>query len=395
MLLAQSKKIVGFLLLLTILLLIIQFTAQSQTWPTNRAPITYEQLVDTSQFNLFPSSNKHTRVTDIAHARDDRLFIVEKTGVIKIDQPFRQSHIFLDIRDRVDASGYELGLFSLAFAHDFATSGRFFVSYVGTTEQLGRSFIISSFTLSDDPDKADVSSEQYLLIVKERTPDHNGGGLIVSPLDGNIYVGVGDDWDKAQSQIDSPKGKVLRLAVADIDWNMPFTLEPWVDSFMAVETTIVASGLRNPWQVTMNPTTGDLFVGEVGGAKWEEINVIPAGATGINFGWPCFEGPEQVETEPPCDTLQSVTPPLHVYDHEQGCSVIGGDFLPDGRYVFGDHCTREVFTLSENANGWQVSMVGILPESSRALTAFGLDYEGQIYAGSLEVVGPYFRLHIP
>lgn len=395
MFLTQSKKLTLLLALFISMLISVNRATNKQTWPTNREPITYNQLFDSSQFSTFPSSNTFTRVTDIGHAGDERLFIVEKIGLIRIDYPLNQPATFLDIRDKVTSFGYEQGLFSLAFATDFATSGRFFVSYTGITEEVGNALIISSFTLSDNPNQADPLSEQRLLIIKEHTPDHNGGGLIVNPKDGNIYVGIGDDWDKTQAQSNSPKGKVVRLNTANIDWQSPLVFEPWADSYSAVETTILASGLRNPWQITIHPITNDLFIGEVGGAKWEEINLIPNGSVGLNFGWPCLEGPDEADSEPPCDGNETFTLPIHAYDHEQGCTIIGGEFLADGRFIFGDHCTWDVFTLSGHGDGWKVTHIGKLPESRGGLATFGIDYTGQIYAGTIAVFGPYFHLNIP
>jgi hypothetical protein len=166
----------------------------------------------------------------------------------------------------------------------------------------------------------------------------------------------------------------------------------------------LARGLRNPWRFAFDPLHGHLYIGDVGDRLYEEINVMTYGLSDVNYGWPCLEGP--VEKDPDYHGCLGVTErsaqPAYYYSHEAGCAVIGGvvyrhrlDPAISPRFIFGDACSREIFTISDATGEWVVEKLGVLPSEAYALTTFGTDKNGVVYAGTLGSQSPLYQLQIP
>jgi glucose/arabinose dehydrogenase len=317
------------------------------------------------------------RPVDIQPANDGsgRLFIIEKLGYIRVyengqllDAPF------LDITDRVNDSGNEMGLLGLAFHPDYEQNGYFYVNYTGD----GGNTRISRFQASGN--SADSNSETVLLIIDQPFPNHNGGALAFGP-DGYLYAGLGDgglagDPHKNGQNIASLLGKILRIDVNngnpyDIPSDNPFGNEVW------------AYGLRNPWRISFDRLTGDLWIGDVGQGQWEEIDYLPAGSQGgANFGWSIMEGNHGYDGE----AQPGLILPAAEYSHsEGGCSVTGGyvyrGAMPEwqGIYLYGDYCTGYVWGLIPSGNGWQSQLMF---ETGLTITSFGQDESGEVYLAS-------------
>lgn len=324
----------------------------------------------------------------IANAGDgsDRLFIVGKQGEIWIISNGQiSSALFLDITDRVNSNGPERGLLGLAFHPNFDENGYFYVNY---TDNNGGNTVISQFNVSENPNRANHSSELVLLKIEQPHQLHNGGNLVFGP-DGLLYIGIGDgglgadDELKAQSD-DDYLGKLLRI---DVDDEKPYTVPD--DNPIILEygrTEIWAKGLRNPWSFAFDAFTGELYIADVGHNTWEEINYLPPGySTLANFGWNYFEGHQPFRGAPP--EGQSFITPIFEYKHTLGrCAVIGGDVyrgknLPEwqGVYFYGDLCTGEIFGLIRLGDGKWSSR--LLYDLGTQITAFGTDENGEIYVG--------------
>lgn len=325
-----------------------------------------------------------TRPVEIQPANDgtNRLFIIEKPGRIRIYENGQTlPAAFLDITDRVDDSSNEMGLLGLAFHPDYEQNGYFYVNYTGE----GGHTHISRFHAGGYT--ADPASEQALIIVEQPFPNHNGGGLAFGP-DGYLYVALGDgglagDPYKNGQNTSSLLGKILRIDVNHgekyaIPAGNPFGTEVW------------AYGLRNPWRISFDKASGDLWIGDVGQGAWEEIDYLPAGsAPGANFGWSIMEGNHGYDGEAQPGLLL----PAVEYSHDFGCSVTGGfvyrGSMPEwqGIYLYGDYCTGNVWGLM-NVNGeWQNQL---LFEAVGNITSFGQDEDGEIYIASDS--GDIFRL---
>ncbi len=283
---------------------------------------------------------------------DDRVFVVEQGGLVKIVG----GGTFLDISGET-LSGSERGLLSMAFAPDYATSGLFYVFLtsrpsgdVEVREYRGSTLVR---TLLDEPHSAS---------------NHNGGQLQFGP-DGALYASIGDNADSATAtNPSSPFGKIHRIVLG------------------TGASQIWSSGLRNPWRFSFDRATGDLVIGDVGGGAYEEINWsrAPNAGQGVNYGWPCNEGANGADA---CGTRAA-------FWHENGpfCAIVGGYVVRDaglpslnGRYLYGDNCNANLWSAALGAGGSVETGLQVA-----SLSSFGEDRCGRLYAASLQ--GPVYRI---
>ncbi|RMF23902.1 MAG: T9SS C-terminal target domain-containing protein [Bacteroidetes bacterium] len=336
-----------------------------------------------------------TRPVDIASAGDERLFVVEQTGRIKIiDGEGNVLPVpFLDIDDRVNSGANERGLLGLVFHPNYAENGYFYVNY---TDNSGGDTRISRFRVSaDDPNRADPASEVILLEIDQPFSNHNAGDLAFGP-DGYLYVPTGDGGsggdpgNRAQNP-QSLLGKMLRFDLGpDGDqWNIPAD-NPFVGN-PDVRDEIWALGLRNPWRISFDRLTGDLWIADVGQDAWEEIDFVPAPVEGgLNFGWRCYEGNHPFNTGN-CPPIDSFTFPIHEYanNFSTGCSVTGGFVYrgcayPElyGHYLYTDFCTGKFWVLRpDGQGGWENFEIANL--ANQEYSSFGEDRNGELYVAAL------------
>ncbi len=318
-----------------------------------------------------------SRPVDVQAANDGsgRLFIVEKQGDIRVYENEKLLDApFLDITDRVNMGGNEMGLLGLAFHPNYENNGFFYVNYTGT----GGNTRISRFQASGN--FADPASETVLLVIEQPYENHNGGALAFG-LDGYLYAGLGDggaggDPHKNAQNTQSLLGKILRLDVNNGD---PYA----IPSGNPFGTEVWAYGLRNPWRISFDRVTGDLWIGDVGQNQWEEIDYLPVSwGSGANFGWSVMEGNHAYDSEPQSGMLL----PAMEYSHaEGGCSVTGGYVYRgtisawNGVYLYGDYCSGKVWALILVNGQWQSQ---VMFETGGTITSFGQDEAGEIYLAS-------------
>lgn len=327
----------------------------------------------------------------LTHAFDDRLFVIEQIGRIRIIENGQLlPQPFLDLLDRVGSVGNEQGLLSIAFHPQYAQEGspgfgKFYVNYTN----YGGDTHISRFSVDpDDPNLADKNSEVVLLTVDQPYPNHNGGLLAFGP-DGYLYAGLGDGGS-ANDPLNSGQnpntllGTILRLDVSD--GGETYTIppdNPFVGDSNGLDE-VWAYGLRNPWRFSFDHVTGDLYIADVGQNLWEEVSFQPGTSQGgENYGWNIMEGTHCFLGED-CDQTGLVLP-IAEYGHDQGCSVTGGyvyrgQDYPEmtGNYFFGDFCTGIIWRVyPDGAGNWE--MVKVL-DSDLILTSFGEDVRGELYA---------------
>jgi glucose/arabinose dehydrogenase len=316
---------------------------------------------------------------------DDRLFIVEKGGVIRVmqggallDDPF------LDLSGLV-SGGSEQGLLGLAFPPDYGSSGRFVVHYT----DLDGDTRVSLFQVSDDPNHADPASESVVLTAEQPGPTHNGGQILFGP-DGLLYIGLGDggsrdgeDRGRGQSLADL-LGSVLRI---DVRSGSGYTV-PDDNPFVGTEGArpeIWSYGLRNPWRFSFDRGTGDLYIADVGERMWEEVNRARTGegaGRGANYGWSRMEGSRCLVEG--CDQ-NGLTLPVVQYDHADGCAVTGGyvyrgSTIPQlqGQYLYADFCKGWVRSFPAAGDpGQPVDWPALSPGDN--ITSFGEDAAGELY----------------
>ncbi len=315
-----------------------------------------------------------------------RLFVVEQGGRIRVIGPDGrlQPAAFLDISGRI-SSGGERGLLGLAFHPRFPADPRFFVDY---TDPNGDT-VVSSFTVPRGPGPADAAepgSERVLLRIHQPYPNHNGGSLAFGP-DGDLYIGTGDGGSGGDPQgngqrLDTLLGKLLRIDVDSASGGRPYGI-PAGNPFASGggDPEIWAYGLRNPWRFSFDRLTGDLWIGDVGQASWEEVDHTRRGTSPpVDYGWNRMEGSHCYPPGQACDPA-GLTLPLAEYGHDQGCAVTGGYVARSasagalaGVYVFGDFCSGRIWGLAAAGPDRQDPV--LLLDSGRSISSFGEDETG-------------------
>jgi len=323
-----------------------------------------------------------------------RLFVVEREGYIRIlnlvDNSVNPTR-FLDIDD-LTTTGGERGLFSMAFDPDYESNGRFFVSYTNTSGDL----VLARYEVdSIDPEVADESTRQELLVVPHPGSANHNGGQIQFGGDGHLYWSIGDGGDGDGAMDDATMlGKIHRLDVshdAAPFVSVPPTNPNYDDGMDDIEY-VWAKGLRNPWRFSFDRLTGDLYIGDVGADSREEVSFAPATSPGgENYGWNTFEG-FRCNKSPCPNPPTGFTMPVHDYPHVGGgCAVMGGYVyrgcaMPDlaGTYFFSDLCSAFVRTI-EVIGGAAVNLTDRTNDAKSAganfvgVNSWGEDARGEIY----------------
>jgi len=325
------------------------------------------------------------------------IVVVEQRGtIVRVVRGVASPSPFLDIRDRVKADSSEPGLLSIAFSPGYATDRTAYVFY--NSKQGNGDIRISAFSHpAGDPSRLDPASERILLEIRKPWENHNGGLLQFGP-DGMLYASVGDGDSGvlnrpgafAQSR-DELLGNILRIDPREDGYGVPPD-NPFV-GVAGVRPEIWAYGLRNPWRFWIDAPTRRMLIGDVGLGQREELDLVPAGASGLNFGWPCLEGSVPFDGTSTC--AGAVAPVWESDRSDGGCSVIAGVVVRDprlpaleGRFLLGDFCTGRIAALSipkdvvvaEDDLGLRV------PE----LASFGVDGAGAVYVTS--TAGAVYRI---
>jgi len=366
---------------------------------------------------------------------DDRLFILERPGRILVyENGALLPDAFLDLTAVVDTGGVgagnEGGLLGLAFDPDFATNRAFYVYY--TIDGSGGDALTSRLSrILVDPGDADAAlpgSEKVLLEVGQPSANHNGGTILFGH-DDMLYFGLGDgggqnDPDENGQDVTTLLAKMLRLDVSFSDSQDDYAI-PADNPFVGpdgVRDEIWALGLRNPYRFSFDRLTGDLYIGDVGQNRVEEVDVQAAASLGgENYGWDVMEGTEcfsggQNGSEPPCFD-SSLTEPVFEYLHDSPpgtfCNVAGSitggvvyrgmDGGLFGQYLFADFNCSGIWSFEWDGGTGIVGgslvdrTVEFTPDVSSIVSpvAFGEDGQGEVYVADLRfggTTGEVFRL---
>ncbi|MCB8925944.1 MAG: PQQ-dependent sugar dehydrogenase [Ardenticatenaceae bacterium] len=378
----------------------------SEPLPVAAAPSTTLDL----SFSLFSDGvTLPTAIANTGVSADGRLFITQQGGQIRVltaDGTVLATP-FLNIASKVSLFG-ENGLLGLTFDPDYDTNGYFYIYYTRLSD---RNNILARYQVSSDPNVADASSEQILITVVEPKDGHNGGALAFGP-DGYLYVAIGDGGLPGNDTIPPSEpqdrtsllGKILRLDVAQSTIHAPdcgsahYTIpsdNPFRDGAGGDCDEVWALGFRNPWRISFDRATGDLYIADVGENVREEINFQPASSSGgENYGWPCYEG-EGTRYEPLCQAV-SYTFPVFSYGHENGnCSVTGGYVYRGqqypamvGHYLFADFCSAYVWNLHPEGSGWEAHAYDFKTSLVWPST-FGENGQGELFVGDLSTGSIY------
>lgn len=334
---------------------------------------------------------------NLKFTNDNTLFVVERDGLIQIvdtngnvgDTPF------LDIDVNVTDAGGEQGLLGLAFHPNYDTNGFFYVNYINNVDDT----VISRFTRLDAT-SADPNSEVELLYISQPYSNHNGGDMAFGP-DGYLYISTGDggaggDPENRAQDLTTHLGKILRIDVnvtpqqiIDGTTYLIPSDNPFVSNPNALDE-IWAYGLRNPWKFSFDKLTGDLWIGDVGQAEIEEINRVASTASGINYGWRCYEGDSFYDQSIGCSG--PFTFPVSQYSHSGNgafkCSITGGyryrgteQSTLAGLYFFADYCSNEIGFLEQNGGSWDMTFSEQFQGTN--WSCFGEDTNGELYIAGI------------
>ncbi|HET8810315.1 MAG TPA: PQQ-dependent sugar dehydrogenase [Flavobacteriaceae bacterium] len=328
---------------------------------------------------------------------DDRIFVVEKGGKVKILNPNGSVNPvpFLDISGQVSTGG-ERGLLGLVFHPNFASNGYLYVNYTDTNGDTQ----VSRFTVNGvNPNNVILSTELPIIDFSQPFSNHNGGDLAFGP-NGYLFIATGDggsggDPGNRAQDLSVLLGKILRIDVDNpsggnnygIPPNNPFVSDP-----NALDE-IWAYGLRNPWRFSFDTVGGNIWIGDVGQENVEEINRQSITAAGVNYGWRCYEGSQAYNTSG-CPPVNQLTFPIAEYSSASGsgnCSVTGGfvyrgsvytDIL--GLYFFADYCSGMIGTIDASGN---VINHG---NYNGNWVSFGKDSTGELYI--IDIGGSIYKI---
>ncbi len=341
-------------------------------------------------------------------------YVAQQGGLIRvIKDGVLQGTPFLNVGPWI-VSGGEQGLLGLAFPPNYASTGRFFVSFTRSPDgqtvvaRFSRSgtplvadpgsYFPLKWSADPDPGEADSVPQQY---IPQPFANHNGGCIAFGP-DGYLYIsrgdgGSGNDPGHNAQNVTELLGKVLRIDInVPIENDEGFVVPPGNAGLPRPE--IWALGLRNPWKFSFDdPTkggTGAIVIADVGQDLIEEIDYGPAGQSGRNYGWRNFEGNRENITDKPL--ASAPIPPLFEYGHNIGRSISGGyvyrgNAMPDlrGRYVFADYVTRRLWSLTYTVNPGtgEATATAVFEHTGEVggsnvlgnVSGFGVDAAGELY----------------
>ena len=336
---------------------------------------------------------QNLRPLEMTHAADgsNRIFVAAQIGKIYVfpnDPNATLASVFLDFSDRVQPFPVddEEGLLGFVMHPKFKENGYLYVYY---TSREPRISYLSRFQRSKkDPSKADPDSEMVIMRIPQPFSNHNGGPMVFGN-DGYLYMGLGDGGGRndpiAHGQnLETLMGSIIRIDVdkksAGKNYSVPSD-NPFVGQ-KGVLPEIYAYGIRNPWRISVDRPTGNIWIGDVGQDLWEEINLLKRGA---NYGWSVREASYNFNNRV-ADSSRELTEAIWEYDHRIGKSITGGHVyrgsaLPElqGSYLYADYVTGKIWALQyDHKKGTVISNLGI-QDGGIPVLSFGQDEQGEVY----------------
>lgn len=335
------------------------------------------------------------RPVQITHAGDgsDRLFVVEQPGRVMVfpnSPDVKKAEVFIDLTDPVNDATNEEGLLSVAFHPNYKENGRFFVYYSAGDPR--RSVIAEGKASEDNPNRARPGL-QVVLEQPQPAWNHNGSTLLFGP-DGMLYASfgdggaAGDPWNNAQDTTNL-LGSVIRIDVDNKDAGRGYSIP--ADNPITIEQhqqnpklrrELWAWGLRNVWRMSFDRTTGELWAGDVGQNKWEEVSILRKGG---NYGWKVREGAHRFGRNSTKNS-EAFVEPVFEYNHKKGLSITGGHVYRgpqsalQGLYMCGDYVTRRLWIMRPNGmNPVEDVREFDLGRDGAFVASFGEDEAGEMY----------------
>ena len=326
-------------------------------------------------FGWIPGRGTRTGLV-LEHA--GKIRIAEKNG----DEETRR--LFLDISSIVRRGG-ATGLLGFAFHPDFGNDRRYYIKYQ-VVENGVISTVIDERRMLPKRDEDSGQPARQIIKIASVTQDHNGGSIGFGP-DGFLYFGMGDTGPQRDPQghgqdMSILLGKLLRIDVDHSDGSLGYAI-PADNPFVGkdgVRPEIWAYGFREPWRISWDSKTKDLWLGDVGQDRIEEVGIVRRGE---NHGWNVYEG-HQAYSERFRREGETYVPPVLSYSHRIGLSVTGGEVYHgkkapkmEGWYVFGDYDSRRIWALTQQDR--KLGKVVEIARSPARITSFARDDEGELY----------------
>ena len=364
-----------------------------------------EPLPQVELINAFPRLTFDRPITAKSpQSGDSQLYLAEQKGrILRLPQDRETDNIevFLDISDRKTYVANEEGLLGFAFHPQFDSNGKVYVYY---TQHQPRRSVISEMVKDESTHTLDLASERVILEIPQPYGNHNSGSIEFGP-DGHLYIGLGDGGsandphDNAQN-LRSLLGKILRIDVNSRDSGLEYGIprnNPFRGAGSGIRAEIWAFGLRNPWGLSFDTDSGELWVADVGQNKWEEINIIVRGG---NYGWNTYEG-FHLFKEPAAKAVNTIFPIMEyphspqydeqaTFPHGPGLSITGGrvyrgKLFPElnGIYFYGDFAMGTLWGLRfEHGKVTHQDVVAEMPANlkpRRSISGFACDANGEVY----------------
>lgn len=340
---------------------------------------------------------------DVKNCGDNRLFVPCQDGrvwVINADGTLRPTP-FLDISSKVLIGG-EDGILGMAFSPNYKTNGKFYLYYIGTVAGQATTFVEQYTVSAADSNIADPSSALTILTQTQPENTHAGGNIMFGK-DGYLYINIGDgilehDGLKAGQDLTTLLAKILRIDVSNSSTGQRYAIPPtnpfYNNNTPGIKKEIWAFGVRNPWRASVDRLTGDIWIGDVGDAVYEEVNYRPVGqaapAAGINYGWSIVEGDSCYDPAVGCDKT-GITMPLYQYEHPAGNGgcVIGGYVYRSvqsralfGTYIFADWVLKWIKGIKQTGGVVTGPVIDFLDNTQMPAAgpiSFGEDWMGDQY----------------
>ena len=328
---------------------------------------------------------------DLRMAPGDKstFYVAERGGRIrKIARGATMASDFLTFPAGTINSAGEGGFLGFAFHPKWASGTReVYLSYTTFGGSTGMRSMIAKARSSDGGQTLDAATIDPLLTLEQPYTNHNGGGIAFGS-DGLLYVGFGDGGNandplRAGQDRNTLLGKFIRIDVSRAEAPLKYGIPP-SNPYAAGggRREIYALGFRNPWRWSFDPATFDLWAGDVGQGRYEEIDVVRLGG---NYGWSVREGAHCFPSGTMCQTLGLFDPVLE-YPRSDGQSITGGyvyrgSSLPGlvGKFIFGDFETGNIWSLEDDGRG-TVGKKLLATVPAKSLASFGQDADGEIYA---------------
>lgn len=372
-------------------------TCKAPARPPSDAPIAFEEVYGPVNLGI-------PMMVAQAPGNPNKWFVAQRQGALvsfNVTAPGANPDVVGNIATACGGAvgqGGEGGFLGFAFHPKFATNGKIYVSWTRTSGAPGGFDSIVSELHSPNAGVSIDTCKTILGPFPQPFSNHNGGGIAFGK-DGFLYLGFGDGGDANDTPVNGQKktgffSKILRIDIDNVPGGATYGI-PNGNPFKGMdpataEPATFAMGFRNPFRFSVDRETNEVWVGDVGQNKWEEIDLVKAGG---NYGWPCREGKHDfITTGAKCPSMSNLLDPVVDLEHiPAGTRSLTGGFVYRGKaipgfvgsYVFGDYEAQEIYVVSFDVSTGDAKMTKIDDAPANPWISFGEDLDGELYATAI------------